>query len=1240
MSSNPVRTADPIRFADNFELDLRAYELRRSGRPLKIERIPMELLRLLIERPGELVTREQIIEGIWGKDVFLDTESGINAAVRKIRQVLKDDPERPRFVQTVTGKGYRFIAPIEEPSPPPARPSLVIDDRFPPTENLLGKKISHYRVLQFLGGGGMGVVYKAEDLKLGRQVALKFLPAELVSDPAAFLRLEQEARAASALDHPNICSIHQLGEHEGQPFIVMQLLEGQTLREWIAGMATRNPASQAKDLVHLAIQIADGLAAAHQKGIIHRDIKPANIFITRQGQAKILDFGVAKFMDAAVSTEANGPGEIAGETGVAMKAGTPLTQTGVSFGTPSYLSPEQIRLERLDARTDLFSFGLVLYEMATGQRAFSGDTATVIREAVLNLPVVPPRQLDSLLSPELQRIITKSLEKDRDRRYQSAAELGADLHRMTKPLPAAGLPPRRVGLLVAAGAMLVVVALFAANLGGVRRRLFHRAPPPESSASSAQVKVRPSIAVLGFKNLSGRDDEAWISTALSEMLGAELASGQQLRVIPGENVARMKLDLALPAADSYGQDTLTKIRNHLGTDLVVLGSYLAIGKNSDGKIRIDLQLQDTRVGETIVAVSRDGTESDLADLVSLGGASLRQTLGVGNVSAIDERHVLATVPANLEAARLYANGLAKLQTFDALDARDLLEKAVAADPNHALSHSALALSWSALGYDAKAKEEAKKAFELSTNVSREERLSIEGCYREFANDLPAAIEIYRTLSNFFPDNLDYGLRLASAQTKNGLGKDALQAIARMRTLPKPAGQDARIDLGEASADVALGDFKRAQQAAATAASKAQGSPLLMGQAKELEAWAWDRLGEMDTAVKELAEARGLGTATRNPRSAGTAARMMGIVLYHNGDFAGARKSFEEALAIFRKIGTQIYISHTLSDLGNLLYDQGKLEEARQYYEESLRVDREIVRAQDIPGDLGNIANVLEGLGDLVGATRTQEESLQGFRGVGDKRGEASTLGNLGQVLLERGQLALARQNYDQALAIMQAIGYKRGRGFVLQGVAEIDLAQGQVQEARATAQAGLELRQELKDTLRVAQSQTALAEIALEQGNASEAEAFARTAAPTFEQQKVTDYGTLCAAILVRSLLAQDRIADAKTVADRALVLSQRTSDRGARFAAAIAAAEVSAKLGKTTDAIWTLENVRREASRYGYAAPELEARLHLGEVEVRSGKASPGRAHLSQLRDDARNKGFLLLARKASVAMNDPPQP
>jgi tetratricopeptide (TPR) repeat protein/DNA-binding winged helix-turn-helix (wHTH) protein/TolB-like protein/predicted Ser/Thr protein kinase len=1230
MASDPLSTPDPIRFGDHFELDIRAYELRRSGRAIKLERIPMELLILLIERRGELVTREQIIQGVWGNDVFLDTESGINAAIRKIRLVLKDDPERPRFVQTVTGKGYRFIATIQSPAPSPSLPSPVIGDRLPSAENLLGKKISHYRILQLLGGGGMGVVYKAEDLKLGRQVALKFLPTELARDPAAFQRLEQEARAASALDHPNICSIYHLGEDQGQPFIVMQLLEGQTLREWIPAMALRSP-SQIKDMVNVAIQITDGLEAAHQKGIIHRDIKPANIFITGQGQAKILDFGVAKFMDEAGASEEKGVGQASG----ANMAATHLTQTGATVGTPSYLSPEQIRREKLDTRTDLFSFGLVLYEMATGKRAFSGNTVTVIRDAVLNVPIVPPRRLDSSFSPELERIITKSLEKDRDRRYQSAAELGTDLRRLNSPQPAR-LPARRVGVFVATGVILLAVALFATNVGGVRQRLFHRVPP---SDSSVQVMVRPAIAVLGFKNLSGRDDEAWISTALSEMLGAELASGQQLRVIPGEDVARMKLDLALPSADSYGKETLSKIRNHLGTDMVVLGSYLATGKDAGGKIRMNLQLQDARAGETIAVVSRDGTESGLADLVSLSGASLRQKLGVADVSPVDGRQVLATVPTNLEAARFYAEGLARLQTFDALAARDFLEKAVAVDPNHALSHSALAQSWSALGYDTKALAEAKKAFELSTNVPREERLSIEGRYREFANDLPAAIEIYRTLSNFFPDNLDYGLRLVSAQIKSGLGKDALQTIARMRTIPKPTGGDARIDMGEASAAISLGDFNRAQQLSATAAARGleQGSPLLVQQAKELEGRAWDRLGEMNMAEKRLSEARALGSTALSPRSAASAARTMGVILYHKGDFGGARESFEEALRIFRRIGTQLSVSLCLTDLGNLLYDQGKLEEAKQHYEDALRVDREIASAPDIASDLGNIANVLEGMGDLVGATRMQERSLQAFRDVGDKRGEASTLGNLGLVLLERGELTLAKQNYDRALAIMEEIGYKRGRGYVLQSVAEINLAQDQLEQARTIAQQGLALRRELGDSVRAAQSQTGLAKISLEQGSAAEAEAFARAAAPTFEQQKVADYATLCAAILVRSLLAQGRVGEAKVAADQALILSQRTSDRAARFMAAMAAAEVSARLGKTAEAIRSLETVRTEASHYGYTAPELEARLHLGEIEVRSGMAVVGRSHLDQLREDARTKGFLLVARKASLASNDP---
>ena len=471
-----MKSAEKIRFGDDFELDLRSYELRRAGRVLKMERIPMELLLFLIESHGYLVTREQIIERLWGKDVFLNTDGSINAAIRKIRQALKDDPEEPRYLQTVTGRGYRFIAPITTLSPASQAESL--EQSPAQLENLAGRRISHYRILQLLGGGGMGVVYQAEDLKLGRRVAIKFLPAEMASDPRAFDRMEREARAASALEHPNICPIYELGEHEGQPFIVMQLLEGQTLREWIEASADLNTGERLRTLLLLGTQIADGLQTAHQKGIIHRDIKPANIFITTRDEAKILDFGVAKFLGATddLSGGALPADGIPRETSTGQNQA--LTQTGASMGTPRYASPEQVRGEKLDARTDLFSFGLVLYETATGDQAFTGKSATEIRGAVINQPTVPVRQLHPELPAELERIISKALEKERELRYQTAADLRDDLkgllREMDSGLAAAETPADSSGTLaitqqhklgVVASALIALAVLMAAGFG-------------------------------------------------------------------------------------------------------------------------------------------------------------------------------------------------------------------------------------------------------------------------------------------------------------------------------------------------------------------------------------------------------------------------------------------------------------------------------------------------------------------------------------------------------------------------------------------------------------------------------------------------------------------------------------------------------------------------------------------------------------------------------------------------------
>jgi serine/threonine protein kinase len=308
---------------------------------------------------------------------------------------------------------------------------------------LTGETISHYRILDGIGDGGMGLVYRAEDIKLGRRVALKFLPEESEKDPAALGRFEREARSASALEHPNICPIYEFGEHEGQPFLAMQLLEGQSLRELISAAGPGKPPPELSNLLDLAIQILDGLDAAHQKGIIHRDIKPANVFVTREGQAKILDFGLAKLASVLSVVEDDPEHRPCGDDGAGQTTresaplSTPdlfLSRTGAAIGTAGYMSPEQVRGKKLDARTDLFSFGLVLYEMATGKRAFAGDTAPELQEAILTKMPCPAREVNPMLPAKLEEIISKALEKDREARYQSASEMRADLQILPREL--------------------------------------------------------------------------------------------------------------------------------------------------------------------------------------------------------------------------------------------------------------------------------------------------------------------------------------------------------------------------------------------------------------------------------------------------------------------------------------------------------------------------------------------------------------------------------------------------------------------------------------------------------------------------------------------------------------------------------------------------------------------------------------------------------------------------------------
>jgi tetratricopeptide (TPR) repeat protein len=351
------------------------------------------------------------------------------------------------------------------------------------------------------------------------------------------------------------------------------------------------------------------------------------------------------------------------------------------------------------------------------------------------------------------------------------------------------------------------------------------------------------------------------------MLTTELAVGEQLRTVSGEDVAQMKIDLSIPDANSYSPHTLGRIRKILNANYVVLGSYLDLGQAAGGGVRLDLRLQDAEAGETVTLLSVKGTETQLDDLVTRAGTDLRKKLGVQEVAASEAGTVRAVLPSSPEALRLYSEGLAKLRVFDAQAAGHLLEGAIAIEPNYPLAHSALAAVWTTLGYDEKARQEGKKASDLSANLSREERLSVEARYRETTNDWDKAVEIYRTLFNFFPDNLDYGLLLARAQSYAGKGKDALATIELLRKLPTPQSDDPRIDLAEAEAAKWLADFRRIEASAARAAVKGQdqGSQLVVARARDNQCVALRHLGEPKNATPACEEARRIYAAAGDQR---------------------------------------------------------------------------------------------------------------------------------------------------------------------------------------------------------------------------------------------------------------------------------------------------------------------------------------------------------------------------------------
>jgi serine/threonine-protein kinase len=1093
-----------------------------------------------------------------------------------------------------------------------------------------GEPFGRYRVETLLGEGGMGQVYRARDQHLRRRVALKVISAAAGTDVAS--RLLREARAAAAIDHPNAIAIFDVGEVDGTPFLAMELVDGVTLRRFVGDTSVT-----IAQRMNWLLAVARALAAAHERGIVHRDIKPENVMVRSDGIVKVLDFGIAR---PVVRPRApSSPDEPrSSRMGGSLSLMSVVTADSAMVGTPLYMSPEQLRGDSLDGRSDQFAWGVVAWELLVGRLPWSLERggSVAMSEILGNDPT--PLTAHVQVGAAVQAVVSRAMSKRAADRFASSgalvaaleAAMGVDAFAPVLPVRGSVSPTaqtvsagwtqtlrKRRSLALGAGLALAILAGV-----GIWRVKFARSADDVALALVADGK-RPAVAIVAGPSPAAPDPRM---AAIPELLASELASGDQIRVVPRDVTART---IGGSLSSSTPPETLlTKLRDVADADYVlVVMPELRRGGHVHLRARV---ISVPRAGATshTADVDADAPVDDLTALAAQAGDAVRHVLGRSPLAPEEVAALRASLPKTTVATEAYARGLACRTRYDNAGARDAFEQAVAAEADFALGHLELSRALTALGFDQPALAEATRALELSGGLGREQRLVVTAQHAVAAKDWGTAVETYRTLFDFFPDNLDYGVALARSQVYFGKRNEAFATLGRLRTAPRSAIEDARLDLMEEFIAAKVGDPRHRLASALEAKRKADalGATWISAPARISIAQAYRDLGQMDRGAVDIDESEKLYEQLGDRSGLAGVYRDKSEFVEAHGDYVGALALLERAREILRDIGDRYRTGGVITSRGLVLADMGRFAEAQAAFDEARALYESIQDTEGVAHNTGNAAEARLARGELAGVRNAFEHALELHRQIGMKVGiEEQTL-NVGWAAFLEGDVDFAGKTIADALSQSRATGDEANVRDALVRHGQWSFARNDAEGAAKDFDEAVSLAEHAGEPYFAAEALLAQVALELERPGGGAAMDRALAALDRSVAAKLPHDEALARALLVRALLRKGAIADAASEAEKLEAPLRSCELYEAHFQAGLANAELAGARGDRNGAQQAAAAARESAETAGIVPWALEARLVQASFMTGGSRAS----EMAKLARDARSGGFQRIARLA----------